>query len=97
MLKRLLILLFLYPVSDAQERIYPDADRYVITVFVCKPYRETEECRRKLADWQRLKDESDLNSALIDDFRDARAGKVSLSTRKKIIGLSKRLAKNNYQ
>jgi hypothetical protein len=64
---------------------------------LCPAKADTQACRAKLAEWQRFKDEAELNALILDDFRDARAQKVTPATRQRILALARKLAKEYDQ
>jgi hypothetical protein len=81
----------------AQSILSPAPAPITITVHLCPSKADTQACRAKLAEWQRFKDEAELNALILDDFRDARAQKVTPATRQRIFALARKLAKEYDQ
>jgi hypothetical protein len=94
---RAYLLLCLPSLVHAQSILSPAPAPITITVHLCPAKADTQACRAKLAEWQRFKDEAELNALILDDFRDARAQKVTPATRQRILALARKLAKEYDQ
>lgn len=72
------------------------ADPVKITIHVCKPFVDSEECRESLALYNRAKDIEALIPLLTEDFKNMGVGHLDRSLRDRIANISQRLARNKY-